>query len=83
MRRFATKMFLSAQKWYNKTKDKSPNNRAFCLFERGRKMEIKRGQIWRLGEHYLMCGDATKKEDVNKLLRSGARDRFVFDRSAL
>lgn len=31
----------------------------------------KRGQIWKLGEHYLMCGDATSKEDVDKLMSAG------------
>ena len=28
----------------------------------------KRGQLWQLGEHRLMCGDATSAEDVDKLL---------------
>lgn len=31
----------------------------------------KRGDIWKLGEHYLMCGDATSKEDVEKLMSVG------------
>lgn len=46
-------------------------------------MEVKQGQIWRLGKHYLMCGDATKKNDVDKLLRGGGVDRPIIDRSAL
>lgn len=46
-------------------------------------MEVKQGQIWRLGKHYLMCGDATKKTDVDKLLRGGGVDRLIIDRSAL
>lgn len=29
---------------------------------------VKRGQIWKLGDHYLMCGDSTNKEDVKKLM---------------
>ena len=29
---------------------------------------VKRGQIWKLGDHYLMCGDSTSKEDVEKLM---------------
>ncbi len=32
---------------------------------------VKRGQIWKLGNHYLMCGDATIKEDVDALMRGG------------
>ena len=26
------------------------------------------GQLWRLGEHRLLCGDATRSEDVNRVL---------------
>lgn len=29
----------------------------------------KYGQLWKLGNHYLLCGDATKSEDVEKLLQ--------------
>lgn len=32
---------------------------------------VKRGQIWKLGDHYLMCGDATSKEDVERLMSAG------------
>ena len=32
---------------------------------------VKRGQVWKLGNHYLMCGDATSKEDIEKLLSVG------------
>lgn len=46
-------------------------------------MEVKQGQVWRLGKHYLMCGDATNKTDVDKLLRSGKGDRPTINRSAL
>jgi site-specific DNA-methyltransferase (adenine-specific) len=31
----------------------------------------KRGDIWKLGNHYLMCGDATSKKDVEKLMSVG------------
>lgn len=31
----------------------------------------KRGDIWKLGNHYLMCGDATSKEDIEKLMNAG------------
>lgn len=29
----------------------------------------KKGDIWQLGEHRLMCGDSTKEDDVRKLMR--------------
>ena len=32
---------------------------------------VKRGQVWKLGDHYLMCGDSTSKEDVEKLMSAG------------
>ena len=31
----------------------------------------KLGDVWKLGRHYLMCGDSTKKEDVDKLMSRG------------
>ena len=30
----------------------------------------KRGQLWKLGEHLLLCGDSTSREDMQKLLSS-------------
>lgn len=32
---------------------------------------VKRGQVWKLGNHYLMCGDATNKKDVEMLMKAG------------
>lgn len=32
---------------------------------------VKKGQIWKLGNHYLMCGDSTSREDVERLLSAG------------
>lgn len=29
---------------------------------------VQRGDIWQLGEHRLMCGDSTKKEDIERLM---------------
>jgi len=37
----------------------------------------KKGDIWLLGNHRLMCGDATKKEDVERLM-DGKRADMVF-----
>lgn len=40
---------------------------------------VKRGEIWILGEHRLMCGDSTKPEDMQKLLGGGAADLWLTD----
>ncbi len=37
----------------------------------------KYGEVWQLGNHRLMCGDATKKEDVEKLM-SGEKAQILF-----
>jgi site-specific DNA-methyltransferase (adenine-specific) len=37
----------------------------------------KRGEIWQLGEHRLMCGDSTKAEDVARLM-NGERADIAF-----
>ena len=34
--------------------------------------KAKRGDIYKLGEHILMCGDSTSEEDVKKLMGGGA-----------
>jgi len=39
----------------------------------------KKGQIWQLGKHRLMCGDSTSKEDVDKLLNGNLIDSLVCD----
>jgi DNA modification methylase len=39
--------------------------------------DIKLGDIYQLGEHRLMCGDSTKKEDVEKLM-AGEKADMVF-----
>lgn len=38
---------------------------------------VKVGEIWQLGEHRLMCGDSTKKEDVERLM-GGEKADMVF-----
>ena len=37
----------------------------------------KRGEVWALGNHRLMCGDSTSEEDLNKLC-SGRKPMMVF-----
>jgi len=38
---------------------------------------VKRGDIWQLGEHRLMCGDSTSKDDVDRLM-AGEKADMVF-----
>jgi len=40
---------------------------------------IQAGDIWQLGEHRLMCGDATVKEDVEKLMGGVSADMVFTD----
>jgi len=40
---------------------------------------IKYGDIFQLGQHRLMCGDATKKEDVEKLMKGEKADMVFTD----
>jgi DNA modification methylase len=42
-----------------------------------KKWNTARGQVWKLGEHRLMCGDSTSKEDVEKLM-GGERAELLF-----
>lgn len=38
--------------------------------------KAKRGEIWRLGSHRVMCGDATCQDDVQKLAGGGSATCF-------
>lgn len=44
-----------------------------------KKTRTKRGDIWQLGDHYLMCGDSTSAEDVDKLMDGTLADLSVTD----
>ena len=37
------------------------------------------GQVYKLGNHRLMCGDSTKQDDVNKLMGETKVDLFITD----
>lgn len=40
---------------------------------------VKAGERYQLGNHILMCGDSTNREDVTKLLRGGVADLLLTD----
>lgn len=39
----------------------------------------KLGDLYRLGNHYLLCGDSTKQEDVSNLMQGNKADLFLTD----
>lgn len=43
----------------------------------------KKGDIWILGDHRLVCGDATNFDDVDKLMRGGGYCRPVYYRPSI
>jgi site-specific DNA-methyltransferase (adenine-specific) len=46
--------------------------------DKPKKPKSKLGEIYQLGHHRLMCGDATKEEDINKLM-DGTKADMVFN----
>lgn len=40
---------------------------------------VNRGQVWKLGEHYLCCGDSTNRSDLEKLMNGRMADLLVTD----
>lgn len=44
-----------------------------------KKARTQKGDIWQLGDHYLMCGDSTSAEDVDKLMDGTLADLSVTD----
>jgi DNA modification methylase len=43
------------------------------------KYDIKPGEVWKLGEHRLMCGDSTKSEDVGILMQEDKINMVLTD----
>lgn len=42
-------------------------------------LDIKYGDLFRLGRHYLLCGDATNNDDIQKLLQGNSIDMIYTD----
>ncbi|HHX0204634.1 TPA: site-specific DNA-methyltransferase [Enterococcus faecalis] len=49
------------------------------FIENHHEAKTKLGQLWKLGNHYLLCGDATKPSDVEKLLQGKKANLVVTD----
>ncbi|MBI2048219.1 MAG: DNA modification methylase [Parcubacteria group bacterium] len=43
------------------------------------KIEVKKGDVWQLGDHRLMCGDSTIEADVLKLMKDERADMCLTD----
>ena len=58
------------------TEDKAPTEVTEDDFDETAVIEAvcKRGQVWKLGEHRLMCGDSTSAEDVARLMNGEKAD---------
>ncbi len=44
-----------------------------------KKPDVKKGDLYKLGEHYLLCGDSTKEEDIAKLMNGELADMIFTD----
>lgn len=67
---------------YNLDTEKSVHDDGFDAGKEAKQIKeprSKRGQLWKLGTHYLMCGDATCKEDVEILMQGEKADLVVTD----
>lgn len=40
---------------------------------------VKKGQLWQLGNHFLLCGDSLKKESIQRLLKGNIIDLVFCD----
>lgn len=47
--------------------------------EKPKALRVKKGDVWILGEHRIVCGDSTKREDVEKLMGGVKADLFLSD----
>jgi site-specific DNA-methyltransferase (adenine-specific) len=68
---------LAAQLYPPKVEDVEPQIDSAAELQK--KWNTARGQVWKLGEHRLMCGDSTSAEDVGKLMGGETMRLFLTD----
>lgn len=64
--------------WFNEAPGKKAEEDNYTEPEK-LKPRVKPGEIWQLGEHRLMCGDSTKKDDVARLMNGEKADMVFTD----
>ena len=64
--------------WFNEVPGKKAEEDNYTEPEK-LKPRVKLGEIWQLGEHRLMCGDSTNKDDVAKLMDGSIADLVFTD----
>ena len=47
--------------------------------ELNKKWQVQAGDLWRIGEHRLLCGDSTKREDVERVMGGATPSLMVTD----
>lgn len=64
--------------WFNEAPGKKAEEDNYTEPEK-LKPRVKAGEIWQLGEHRLMCGDSTNKDDVARLMNGTVADLVFTD----
>lgn len=64
--------------WFNEAPGKKAEEDNYTEPEK-LKPRVKPGEIWQLGEHRLMCGDSTNKDDVARLMDGNVADLVFTD----
>lgn len=64
--------------WFNEAPEKKAEEDNYTEPEK-LKPRVKPGEIWQLGEHRLMCGDSTKKDDIARLMNGEKADMILSD----